>query len=202
MKRQRTRLRSRRNRSVRSAGKCGYERETISHVLSCCEDHLWTTIKERHDRVLFLVVREVAGALGVRVPKHLRQAGGRAKTEVIESRDVKITVDQGIPTDRRVEHTRPDLKVTIKSKREIVLFEVAVAWEPLVQEREKEKKRKYKDLAADLAKQHEGYRVRVVPVVVGVLGQVVNLRRNLKTAGIFSAISIDKLVESIKREAL
>lgn len=44
------------------------------------------------------------------------------------------------------------------------------------QEREIEKKSKYQNLTADLAKQWKGYEVRVVPVVIGDLGVIKNMR--------------------------
>ena len=52
---------------------------------------------------------------------------------------------------------------------------MACAWEPIVGKREKEKKCKYGELAADLAKQNQGYWVDVVPVVIGDLGLVEGL---------------------------
>ena len=45
-----------------------------------------------------------------------------------------------------------------------------MAWESPVQERETEKADKYQELVADLAHTWEGFRVLVVPVVVGTLG--------------------------------
>ena len=39
----------------------------------------------------------------------------------------------------------------------------------------KPKKAKYRELAADLAKQHQGYLVNVVPVVIGDLGLIEGL---------------------------
>lgn len=47
---------------------------------------------------------------------------------------------------------------------------MACAWEPLIQEREREKKNKYQELAADLAKQWPGFKISVTLVVLGDLG--------------------------------
>ncbi len=61
--------------------------------------------------------------------------------------------------------------------------------------RELQKKGKYQNLAADLAKQYRSMRVRVVPVVFGVLGTVANLRKHLKDSQILTDGTIDKIVE-------
>ncbi len=76
----------------------------------------------------------------------------------------------GIPTRRHIEERRQDL-VTV-SKKLIVIYEVACAWDPGVTRRERQKLAKYQELAADLAKQFPGRRVLVVPVVFGVLGSL------------------------------
>ena len=65
----------------------------------------------------------------------------------------RILIDQNLPTDCTVVHTRPDLVVRLIREKMIYIFEVACAWEPLVQAREKENWTKYQELAADLAQQ-------------------------------------------------
>ncbi len=44
---------------------------------------------------------------------------------------------------------RPDLVVRMVREKRIVIFKVAVAWDPRVEERDIEKRAKYGDLAAD-----------------------------------------------------
>lgn len=75
-----------------------------------------------------------------------------AKPGVLTTAKVKLLIDQTIPTDRRARHIRPDLLVVQKAERKLTVLEVACTWEPLVQEREKEKYARYQDLSADLAK--------------------------------------------------
>ncbi len=61
-----------------------------------------------------------------------------------------------------------------------MVFEVACALEPLVLDREAEKWRTYADVAADLALQNPSYATMVVPVVVGTLGVIGNLKERLR----------------------
>ena len=63
----------------------------------------------------------------------------------------------------------------MKEVQRIVILECAVVWKLLLEE-ECEKFYKYKELAADLAIQHHGWRVVVVPMVVGSLGTLRSLR--------------------------
>ncbi len=51
-------------------------------------------------------------------------------------------VDQYIPTKGQIEARRPDLVIRMPGERKITILEVACAWEPLVKEREAQKKAK------------------------------------------------------------
>ena len=57
---------------------------------------------------------------------------------------------------------------------------MACAFNSLVEEREKEKADKYEELATDMAVHQPGYRVRVVPIVIGDLGSIGGLVKSLQ----------------------
>lgn len=69
-------------------------------------------------------------------------------------------------------------------------------------EREKQKKSKYQELAADLATQWLGYMMMVTPVVVGDLGLVRGLKKHLTKMGLLTSGQIEKLVKEMQLEAL
>ena len=98
----------------------------------------------------------------------------------------KVLIDQTIPTNRQIKERRPDVVLIDRRDSKIKVCDVACAWEPLVLEREREKKRKYRELAADLAGQWRGFKVDVIAVVVATLGLVCGLDGNLKKLGIFN----------------
>ena len=75
-------------------------------------------------------------------------------------------------------------------------------WDPNVLEREKEKKRKYLELAADLAKQEQGYGVEIFPIVLGTLGVVGQLIGVLKAARLWDAHQVKGLAASLQWETL
>ena len=62
-------------------------------------------------------------------------------------------------------------------------------------------RRKYQDLAADLATQWK-CPVEVIPVVVGDLGLIGKLRRQLGRAKIFTADQMENLIGRAQRESI
>jgi hypothetical protein len=73
---------------------CGrWPRETIGHLLSSCATYEFHLIKDRHDRVLFQLVKAMAKALNVRMRPCYRANGGVAKNGVYESRLAELVVD-------------------------------------------------------------------------------------------------------------
>jgi hypothetical protein len=91
------------------------------------------------------------------------------------------------------------VKLRLTKDMRIVIADVACAWDPLVEICEVEKKAKYQELAADLAKQWQGYRVTCLPVVVGDLGIVVNLMKCLRDIGVWEEKDLVRLTASIQR---
>ena len=157
---------------------CKKAPETIGHILSACDPLHWTLHKERHDRVVYRLMLALAAKYQLAVPQGLRWGpDGWNGVAVLEGPDAKLSVDLSIPTDKQLTARRPDLVAYLCKEKVIVIFEVACAWEPLVNERELEKFSKYRDLAADLASQNPGWRVKTVPLVVGTLGTVNSFRR-------------------------
>ena len=114
---------------------CGKGQETLGHILSACPVHMWTLYKERHDRVLFLLVKAICGSLGICIPATWSRQGGVATPAVLGTKSKKVLVDQVIPTDRPVTECRPDLYVRLAERKRVAIFDVACAWDPIVQVR-------------------------------------------------------------------
>ena len=57
----------------------------------------------------------------------------------------------------------------------------------MLSEQTEEKRQKYQKLAADLAKQWPGFRVKVIQIVIGTLGLVTDLRSQLESADLLDA---------------
>ncbi len=79
--------------------KCrGCEREeSLAHVLSKCPVQR-VLYDSRHDKVLYLLAKEVFTALKVPIPSNMTAPGGEMKRGVVSRKGLKILVDQSIPT--------------------------------------------------------------------------------------------------------
>jgi len=182
---------------------CREGEETIGHILSSCRSHLWSLIKQRHDRVVYRLMLALCKKLNIKVPDALMWSiDGWKGVAALEGCEAKLLVDLTVPTDRQIEERRPDLVLYLKGQQRIVVMEGAVAWEPLLAERESQKFDKYQDLAADLATQHPGWKVEVVPMVAGCLGTLRNLRASIYGLGIFTRKEATNLCKEIQFEVL
>ena len=106
---------------------------------------------------------------------------------VVWSSEARLDIDLSIPTDCQL--TKQRLTFLHHSKN-IIIFELVCAWEPLVLERQ------------DLATQWPGWSVKVVPVVVESLGAIGCLREEFVKLGSFSSREILWLVQNVQFEAL
>ena len=105
---------------------------------------------------------------------------------VLESSEVKLLLDVSTPTDRMVTERRPDLVVFLYATMCAHILKVACAWNPLVVEREREKRLKYVEYAADLATKWRGWRTLVNPLVVGDLASLGSFREELNKTYLLS----------------
>ena len=182
---------------------CHSAPETVGHVLSCCEPLSWTLYKQRHDRVLYQMVLMLCKKHNITVPESLRWGpSGWDGVAVLEGSEVRLVVDLSIPTDRQLTERRPDLVAYYRELRRIVIYEVACAWEPLIEERQREKRGKYRELAADLATQWPGWKVQTTPVVVGDLGSLGSLREELSGLQLFTRKEILRFARNAQFEVL
>ncbi len=179
---------------------CGSHAETLGHLLAKCPIFEYKEYKKRHDSVLYLLARAIAQKLELKLPQDLKCPEGGVRSGIMTAKDKTVLVDLCVPTDRAITARRPDLIVRQVKEKKITIFEVACSWDPKVEKREREKYAKYADPAADLAKQWEGFRVTVVPVVIGDLGLIRNMRRQIKKANILNVKEIARFAAEAQRE--
>ena len=89
-----------------------------------------------------------------------------------------------------------------KKSRRVTIFEVACAWEPLLIEREDEKREKYQELARDMATQWPGWKTSVVPLVVGDLGSLAGFRKGMSQTGLLHSKTISYLARNCQFEVI
>ena len=168
-----------------------------------CQTIALTLLKTRHDRILYQILLTLARKYGLTIPGALKYNSQEwSGVGVLENDDAKLLVDVSIPTDRQLVARRPDLILHHKGSKKIWILEVACAWEPLVKEREDEKRAKYQELARDLANQYEGWRTHVVPLVFGALGSLGSARSELESTSLLSAREISYLLLNCQAEVI
>ena len=125
---------------------CGVGHENIGHIMSACQKYRWQLYKDRHDAILGIVVNAIADKWGIKVAKPA------SLSTLYECTEGAMWVDTTIPTDLDLHARRPDLILYINATNTIWILDVACTWEPLIEEREREKIGKYLPLAADMGK--------------------------------------------------
>ena len=177
--------------------RCHSMPETIGHILAKCETYFWSLYMERHNRVLAVVHHHLCTTLGFKAPKPWEPV-----PDALENDQAKILWDASIPTNRNLENRRPDMLVQLKKRKTIFLFEMACAYDALVEERQSEKTGKYDELAADLAIQQRGYSVKVVALVIGDMGSIGNLADQLSSTQLFAPRHVCSIVRAMQQRVL
>ena len=77
-----------------------------------------------------------------------------------------------IQTDKVLEHSRPDIVLMDKDKRNVKIIDIACSFDTRVVEKEQEKIAKYQDLKWELNRIWNCREVLVIPVVIGALGTI------------------------------
>ena len=72
----------------------------------------------------------------------------------------------------------------------------------LLKERQKEKQQKYEQLAADLALQFPGNKVKSTPLVIGDLGSIGSLAKSLESTKLFTPKEREALLCSMQTRVL
>ena len=90
--------------------------------------------------------------------------------EVIENEDVKMTWDFEYQMRKESTARRPDVTIEYKEQKRIQLVDMACPSEKNVNEKMNEKRQKYQQLAFEIRERRPGYKVEIVPVVIGCMG--------------------------------
>lgn len=91
--------------------------------------------------------------------------------------------------------------MVLKKESRTLIFEVACTWDPCIPERENEKRKKYLELAAQMAKRDKST-TQIYPIVLGCLGAVGRLQEILMSTKLWGPREAWLLLLSMQREAL
>ena len=126
---------------------CGDSTETVRHIVSGCKKLAQGEYRKRHDKVALRVHWEICR-------KHWIECTDKwydhQPLAVTENRDVRITWDMTVYTDKKLNHNRPDITLLRKDIQEWTLIDIAVPADQNIINTEEEKVARYQELAFEL----------------------------------------------------
>ena len=149
---------------------CWKQKETVQHLLAGCEKLASTEYVRRHNNALKVMAVWWAINNGVLPPDTKWWNENWTKGRVIQRNGYKFLWDW---EHRMIEHgevTQPDFRRWIKEDDLHSRHGTSYPYESNIHEKRIEKLQKYQQLAFELRKRREQYRVTVVPLVIGCLG--------------------------------
>ena len=148
---------------------CGDCSETVRYIVSGCKKLAQREYRKLHDKVALQVHWEICRKYGIECTDKWYDHQPLAVTE---SREVRITWDMTVYTDRKLNHNRPDITLVQKDTQEWTLIDIAVPADQNIINTEEEKVDRYQDLAFEIKRIHRASKVTVVPIVIGALGTI------------------------------
>ena len=146
---------------------CDKKSETISHIVSECEQLAQKEYKRRHNNVARIVHWKLCGKYNL---KRSEKWYEHAPEDVVENEEVKILWDVMIQCDREIKARKPDIVVVNKNERSCAIIDIAIPGDIRVSEKEKEKIERYQELKREIKRMWNIRSITVIPVVVGALG--------------------------------
>ena len=148
---------------------CGDCSETVRHIVSGCKKLAQREYRKRHDKVALRVHWEICRKYGIECTDKWYDHQPLAVTE---NREVRITWDMTVYTDRKLNHNRPDITLVQKDTQEWTLIDIAVPADQNIINTEEKKVDRYQDLAFEIKRIHRASKVTVIPIVIGALGTI------------------------------
>ena len=168
---------------------CKAKPETMSHILSGCDNLAKKEYLDRHNGVAQYVHHSICNNFGVQTNAKWHT---HKPQEVLVLKNVEIIWDTPLSTDRPYVFNRPDIVVRDKANKKCFIIDISCPNDINVAQKEQEKISKYSGLRIELGRMWD-CECMVIPIVVGSLG-VVSLDfdkyRNMIPAKISSTMCI------------
>ena len=125
----------------------GDSTETVRHIICGCKKLAQREYRKRHDKVALQVHWEICKKNGIECTDKWYDHQPLA---IAENRNVRITWDMTIYTDKKLNHDRPDITLVRKDSQEWTLIDVAVPADQNVINAEEENVARYQELAFEI----------------------------------------------------
>ena len=149
---------------------CGEFVEGVMHLVSGCKVLAANEYLTRHNNLLKILMTawcKENELMGDNEPWYKVKWSQGA---VLENSDVKMSWDFEYSMRKQSTARRPDVSIEYKERKLIQLVDMACPSEKNIQEKMTEKRQKYQQLAFEVRERRPGYRVEVIPVVIGCMG--------------------------------
>ena len=147
---------------------CDEKLETVDHLVSGCSVLAPKEYKSRHDRVGQYLHWRICKYYLISTTANWYE---HHPEPVTEGKDVSISWDFPVHTDRTIQANRPDIIVKDKKDNICLLIDMSVPSDNNVAAKVFEKLSKYKDLEIEIEKMWH-LKTKTLPVVVGALGLI------------------------------
>ena len=150
----------------------------MKHWLSSFEHLARREYLKRHDQALRVLCAEILKQHGM---EEETTAWYNMKVEVVRENARAVVVwNMRIPTHTKVEHRWLDLRIEDKRKKITWILEMSCQSDDNVVKKKEEKYRNYQDVVYGLRTQRPGWKIVVVPLIVGVTGAMNNLKAEVE----------------------
>ena len=168
---------------------CKTKPETMSHILSGCDNLAKKEYLERHKGVAQYIHHAICNSFGIQTNAKWHT---HKPQEVLVLKNVEIIWDMPLSTDRPHVFNRPDIVVRDKANKKCYIIDISCPNDINVAQKEQEKITKYSGLRIELGRMWDCECI-VIPIVVGGLGVVsmdFDKYKNMLPAQISSAMCI------------
>ena len=157
---------------------CKKSNEGVKHWLNSCEYLAKVEYLKRHDQALRVFYAEVLKMYNFEPHE---KAWYNIPVETIRENSTALVVwNVRIPTHTKVSHRWPDLRIEVKKEKVIYIVDMSCPSDGSVAEKEIQKQTNYSELLFDLKTQRQGWKIKIMPLVVGATGAINNLPRTLQ----------------------
>lgn len=149
---------------------CGDGKETVMHLVAGCKVLAATEFTKRHNNALKVLCVEFCKQEGLLNEDTVYYKEEWKQGMIIENDDWKLLWDFEYRLRKTCKQRRPDVTIESKKNKQIWLVDMSFPSEYNVEEKHQEKLNKYTQLAFELRERRPGYKVKILPVVIGCFG--------------------------------
>ena len=149
---------------------CSARRETVNHRLPGCTVLAGSEYVQRHNKALMVFAVEWAKQAGLLEESTVWYKITSQKGTTLENQRKKLIWDFEDCMRKTTSARRPDLTLEDLQERKIWLIDMARPSESNIEDKLREKRFKYQQLAFEIREKRTGYLVEIIPFVIGCLG--------------------------------